>query len=100
MLSLPFPGLKVSENSHVIGQIIHLYELKLEDSLWEPRWDSDVSYLRLYNSHIRFNTKNESLVVGESRIRPTPDNASSPEQYFKRAYGKDIGYQSGSPVTT
>ncbi|HHF3655460.1 TPA: autotransporter outer membrane beta-barrel domain-containing protein, partial [Haemophilus influenzae] len=97
MLALPFPGLKVSENSHVIGQVIHLYELKLENSLWEPRWDSDVSYLHLYNSHIRFNTKNESLVVGESRIRPTSDNTPSVEKYFQSAYGKDIGYQSGVP---
>ncbi|HGH6532646.1 hypothetical protein [Neisseria meningitidis] len=72
IFSLPLPRLKVSENSHVIGQIIHLYRLDLEDSLWEPRWDSDVSYLNLFNSHIRFNTKNDSLVVGESRIRPTP----------------------------
>ncbi|RNK28265.1 autotransporter outer membrane beta-barrel domain-containing protein [Neisseria meningitidis] len=93
------PRLKVSENSHVIGQIIHLYRLDLENSLWEPRWDSDVSYLNLFNSHIRFNTKNESLVVGESRIRPTPDNASSPEKFFKREF-TDIGYQSGSPVIT
>lgn len=96
---LPFPRLRVSENSHVIGQIIHLYRLDLENSLWEPRWDSDVSYLNLFNSHIRFNTKNESLVVGESRIRPTPDNASSPEKFFKREF-TDIGYQSGSPVIT
>lgn len=57
------------------------------------------SYLNLFNSHIRFNTKNESLVVGESRIRPTPDNASSPEKFFKREF-TDIGYQSGSPVIT
>ncbi|MCK8797313.1 hypothetical protein MY535_01235 [Haemophilus influenzae] len=68
----PLPRLKVSENSHVIGQIIHLYRVDLENSLWEPRWDSDVSYLNLNNGHIRFNTKNDSLVVGESRIRPTP----------------------------
>ncbi|HHF3534300.1 TPA: autotransporter outer membrane beta-barrel domain-containing protein, partial [Haemophilus influenzae] len=94
----PFPRLKVSENSHVIGQIIHLYRLDLEDSLWEPRWDSDVSYLNLYNSHIRFNTKNDSLVVGESRIRPTPDNPLFNEKHFKEQFS-DTGYHSGSGYT-
>ncbi|HHF7205844.1 TPA: autotransporter outer membrane beta-barrel domain-containing protein [Haemophilus influenzae] len=96
--ALPFPRLNVSENSHVIGQIIHLYQLDLENSLWEPRWDSDVSYLNLYNSHIRFNTKNESLVVGESRIRPTPDNALLNEEYLKSQFS-DTGYHSGSGYT-
>lgn len=90
---LSFPKLTVTENSHVIGQVIHLYELKLENSLWEPRWNSDVSYLNLFNSHIRFNTKNESLVVGESRIRPTPDNALETEKYFKSKFS-NIGYYS------
>ncbi|HEZ3931775.1 TPA: autotransporter outer membrane beta-barrel domain-containing protein [Neisseria meningitidis] len=93
IFSLPLPRLKVSENSHVIGQIIHLYRLDLEDSLWEPRWDSDVSYLNLFNSHIRFNTKNDSLVVGESRIRPTPDNALNTEKYLKSQFS-DTGYHS------
>ncbi|HHV6326593.1 TPA: autotransporter outer membrane beta-barrel domain-containing protein, partial [Haemophilus influenzae] len=94
---LSFPKLTVTENSHVIGQVIHLYELKLENSLWEPRWNSDVSYLSLYNSHIRFNTKNESLVVGESRIRPTPDNALESEKYFKSQFS-NIGYHSNPHV--
>ncbi|HIE2342116.1 TPA: autotransporter outer membrane beta-barrel domain-containing protein, partial [Haemophilus influenzae] len=94
----PFPRLKVSENSHVIGQIIHLYRLDLEDSLWEPRWDSDVSYLKLHNSHIRFNTKNDSLVVGESRIRPTPDNPLFNEKHFKENFS-DTGYHSDSGYT-
>ncbi|MBW3993360.1 autotransporter outer membrane beta-barrel domain-containing protein [Neisseria meningitidis] len=98
IFSLPLPRLKVSENSHVIGQIIHLYRLDLEDSLWEPRWDSDVSYLNLFNSHIRFNTKNESLVVGESRIRPTPDNPLFNEKYFKEHFS-NTGYHSGSGYT-
>ncbi|HHV6760844.1 TPA: autotransporter outer membrane beta-barrel domain-containing protein, partial [Haemophilus influenzae] len=93
-----FPKLTVTENSHVIGQVIHLYELKLENSLWEPRWNSDVSYLSLYNSHIRFNTKNESLVVGESRIRPTSDNALDVEKYLKSNFG-DTGYHSYSRYT-
>ncbi|HEZ3403189.1 TPA: autotransporter outer membrane beta-barrel domain-containing protein [Neisseria meningitidis] len=93
-LSLPLPRLKVSENSHVIGQIIHLYRVDLESSLWEPRWDSDVSYLNLDNSSIRFNTKNESLVVGESRIRPTPDDALFNEKYLKREFGDYTGYRS------
>ncbi|CWP06534.1 virulence associated protein [Neisseria meningitidis] len=93
IFSLPLPRLKVSENSHVIGQIIHLYRLDLEDSLWEPRWDSDVSYLNLFNSHIRFNTKNDSLIVGESRIRPTPDNALNTEKYLKSQFS-DTGYHS------
>ncbi|HHF3676691.1 TPA: autotransporter outer membrane beta-barrel domain-containing protein, partial [Haemophilus influenzae] len=95
ILTLPLPRLKVSENSHVIGQIIHLYRVDLENSLWEPRWDSDVSYLNLNNGHIRFNTKNDSLVVGESRIRPPPDNALLPEKSLKRE-GNDIGYHSNS----
>nr|WP_116972864.1 autotransporter outer membrane beta-barrel domain-containing protein [Haemophilus influenzae]RFN84275.1 autotransporter outer membrane beta-barrel domain-containing protein [Haemophilus influenzae] len=90
---LVLPELTVSENSHVIGQVIHLYRLDLSDSLWEPRWDSDVSYLNLRNAHIRFNTKNESLVVGESRIRPTPDNALDVEKYLKSRFS-DIGYHS------
>ncbi|HGT4374065.1 TPA: autotransporter outer membrane beta-barrel domain-containing protein [Neisseria meningitidis] len=98
IFSLPLPRLKVSENSHVIGQIIHLYRLDLEDSLWEPRWDSDVSYLNLSNAHIRFNTKNESLVVGESRIRPTADNALSTEKYLKSQFS-DTGYHSRSGYT-
>ncbi|HHF6401129.1 TPA: autotransporter outer membrane beta-barrel domain-containing protein, partial [Haemophilus influenzae] len=96
---LSFPKLTVTENSHVIGQVIHLYELKLENSLWEPRWNSDVSYLSLYNSHIRFNTKNESLVVGESRIRPTPDNALESEKYFKSQFS-GIGYHSYPKYTS
>ncbi|HEZ1577826.1 TPA: autotransporter outer membrane beta-barrel domain-containing protein [Neisseria meningitidis] len=94
----PFPRLNVSENSHVIGQIIHLYRLDLEGSLWEPRWDSDVSYLYLNNSHIRFNTKNDSLVVGENRIRPTSDNPLFNEKFFKERYS-DTGYHSGSGYT-
>ncbi|WP_257615334.1 autotransporter outer membrane beta-barrel domain-containing protein [Haemophilus influenzae] len=92
-----FPKLTVTDNSHVIGQVIHLYELNLENSLWEPRWDSDVSYLSLYNSHIRFNTKNESLVVGENRIRPTPDNALETEKDFKSRFS-NIGYHSSSKI--
>ena len=95
---LSFPKLTVTENSHVIGQVIHLYELKLENSLWEPRWNSDVSYLSLYNSHIRFNTKNESLVVGESRIRPTPDNSVFNDKYFESQFS-DTGYHSDSGYT-
>ena len=98
MYGLSLPKLTVTENSHVIGQVIHLYELKLENSLWEPRWNSDVSYLSLYNSHIRFNTKNESLVVGESRIRPTPDNTLKTEKSLKNQF-TDIGYHSGSGYT-
>ncbi|HFC7658510.1 TPA: autotransporter outer membrane beta-barrel domain-containing protein [Neisseria meningitidis] len=37
----------------------------LENSLWEPRWDSDVGELKTTNADIRFNTKSESLLVKE-----------------------------------
>ena len=53
------------EDSHVIGQTIYLPKFKLSDSLWEPRWDSDVEELYTNNADIRFNTKNESLLVKE-----------------------------------
>ncbi|WP_118785300.1 autotransporter outer membrane beta-barrel domain-containing protein [Haemophilus haemolyticus] len=52
-------------NSHVIGQTIDLVEFNLYNSLWEPRWDSDVELLETENADIRFNTKNESLLVKE-----------------------------------
>ena len=57
---------KIRNKSHVAGQIINLTELTLTDSLWEPRWDSDIYSLKTENSDIRFNTKNESLVVHEN----------------------------------
>ena len=62
-LTNPF-FLSVSD-SHVIGQTISLGGLYLYDSLWEPRWDSDVGELNTNNADIRFNTKNESLLVKE-----------------------------------
>ena len=57
--------LGVIDNSHVIGQTISLELFDLENSLWEPRWDSDVGELKTTNADIRFNTKNESLLVKE-----------------------------------
>ena len=57
---------KIRNKSHVAGQIINLTELTLTDSLWEPRWDSDIYSLKTTNAKIRFNTKNESLVVHEN----------------------------------
>nr|WP_275045320.1 autotransporter outer membrane beta-barrel domain-containing protein [Haemophilus haemolyticus] len=58
------PPLELSvEDSHVIGQTISLGYLFLYNSLWEPRWDSDVEELGARYSDIRFNTKNESLLV-------------------------------------
>ncbi|WP_118785603.1 autotransporter outer membrane beta-barrel domain-containing protein [Haemophilus haemolyticus] len=55
--------LVVEEHSHVIGQTIGLVYFDLDNSLWEPRWDSDVELLETKNVDIRFNTKNESLLV-------------------------------------
>ncbi|WP_373420646.1 autotransporter outer membrane beta-barrel domain-containing protein [Haemophilus influenzae] len=55
--------LDVQDNSHVIGQTIDLPLLNLTNSLWEPRWNSDVEELKTTNADIRFNTKNESLLV-------------------------------------
>ncbi|KOQ96236.1 autotransporter [Haemophilus sp. C1] len=57
--------LGVQDNSHVIGQTIDLTLFALEDSLWEPRWDSDIETFITQNADIRFNTKNESLLVKE-----------------------------------
>ncbi|WP_192876851.1 autotransporter outer membrane beta-barrel domain-containing protein, partial [Haemophilus influenzae] len=56
-------SISVGNNSHVIGQTINLEEFNLENSLWEPRWDSDVRELKTTNADIRFNTKSESLLV-------------------------------------
>ncbi|HEZ6971886.1 TPA: autotransporter outer membrane beta-barrel domain-containing protein [Neisseria meningitidis] len=61
----PFHYIDVTDNSHVIGQTISLDEFRLENSLWEPRWDSDVGELKTTNADIRFNTKSESLLVKE-----------------------------------
>ncbi|HHF1770915.1 TPA: autotransporter outer membrane beta-barrel domain-containing protein, partial [Haemophilus influenzae] len=61
----PFHYIKVTDNSHVIGQTISLDQFRLENSLWEPRWDSDVGELKTTNADIRFNTKSESLLVKE-----------------------------------
>lgn len=61
----PFHYIEVTDNSHVIGQTISLDEFRLENSLWEPRWDSDVGELKTTNADIRFNTKSESLLVKE-----------------------------------
>lgn len=59
----PFHYITVTDNSHVIGQTISLDQFILENSLWEPRWDSDVGELKTTNADIRFNTKSESLLV-------------------------------------
>lgn len=59
----PYLLIAVTENSHVIGQTINLTIFALQDSLWEPRWDSDVEDLKTTNADIRFNTKSESLLV-------------------------------------
>lgn len=56
-------SLTVQDNSHVIGQTIDLGALILTNSLWEPRWNSNIDYLATENADIRFNTKNESLLV-------------------------------------
>ncbi|HFC7539887.1 TPA: autotransporter outer membrane beta-barrel domain-containing protein [Neisseria meningitidis] len=61
----PFHYIEVTDNSHVIGQTISLDQFRLENSLWEPRWDSDVGELKTTNADIRFNTKSESLLVKE-----------------------------------
>lgn len=61
----PFHCIEVTDNSHVIGQTISLDEFRLENSLWEPRWDSNVGKLKTTNADIRFNTKSESLLVKE-----------------------------------
>lgn len=61
----PFHYIDVTDNSHVIGQTISLDQFRLENSLWEPRWDSDVGELKTTNADIRFNTKSESLLVKE-----------------------------------
>ncbi|HEZ4518155.1 TPA: autotransporter outer membrane beta-barrel domain-containing protein [Neisseria meningitidis] len=61
----PFHYIEVTDNSHVIGQTISLDQFILENSLWEPRWDSDVGELKTTNADIRFNTKSESLLVKE-----------------------------------
>lgn len=61
----PFHYIEVTDNSHVIGQTISLDEFRLENSLWEPRWDSNVGKLKTTNADIRFNTKSESLLVKE-----------------------------------
>ncbi|HEZ5456576.1 TPA: autotransporter outer membrane beta-barrel domain-containing protein [Neisseria meningitidis] len=53
------------DNSHVIGQTIDLVALELTNSLWEPRWNSNIDYLITKNAEIRFNTKSESLLVKE-----------------------------------
>lgn len=53
------------DNSHVIGQTIDLGALELTNSLWEPRWNSNIDYLITKNAEIRFNTKSESLLVKE-----------------------------------
>ncbi|HHF0449127.1 TPA: autotransporter outer membrane beta-barrel domain-containing protein, partial [Haemophilus influenzae] len=58
--------LDVQDNSHVIGQTIDLGALQLTNSLWEPRWNSNIDYLATENAEIRFNTKNESLLVKEN----------------------------------
>lgn len=58
-------SLTVQDNSHVIGQTIDLGALILTNSLWEPRWNSNIDYLATENADIRFNTKSESLLVKE-----------------------------------
>ncbi|HHF1586537.1 TPA: phase-variable autotransporter Lav, partial [Haemophilus influenzae] len=63
LYSDPGLSLTVQDNSHVIGQTIDLGFLQLTNSLWEPRWNSNIDYLVTENAEIRFNTKNESLLV-------------------------------------
>ncbi len=81
----------LKDNSEVRGQILELYEMNIFDSLFEPRRDSDVHYLTTKNAEIRFNTKNESLVVHENYaggarflIKFNPKEATQPVLTFDK----------------
>ncbi len=58
--------LDIRNNSHARGAVLYLNKMKISNSLWEPRLDSDVYTLETHNADIRFNTKKEELVVHEN----------------------------------
>ncbi|NYA47698.1 autotransporter outer membrane beta-barrel domain-containing protein [Haemophilus haemolyticus] len=67
-----FPGetrgltLTVKNQSEVRGATLQLLKMVLQDSLWEPRFDSDVHHLETQNANIRFNSTNTRLTVHEN----------------------------------
>jgi las (fragment) len=58
--------LTVKNQSEVRGATLQLLKMVLQDSLWEPRFDSDVYNLETQNANIRFNSTNTRLTVHEN----------------------------------
>lgn len=58
--------LTVKNQSEVRGATLQLLKMVLQDSLWEPRFDSDVHHLETQNANIRFNSTNTRLTVHEN----------------------------------
>lgn len=93
-----FPGetrgltLTVKNQSEVRGATLQLLKMVLQDSLWEPRFDSDVHHLETQNANIRFNSTNTRLTVHENYqgdgsrffIKFNPKEATQPVLTFDK----------------
>ena len=93
-----FPGetrgltLTVKNQSEVRGATLQLLKMVLQDSLWEPRFDSDVYNLETQNANIRFNSTNTRLTVHENYqgdgsrffIKFNPKEATQPVLTFDK----------------
>ena len=84
--------LTVKNQSEVRGATLQLLKMVLQDSLWEPRFDSDVYNLETQNANIRFNSTNTRLTVHENYqgngsrffIKFNPKEATQPVLTFDK----------------
>ncbi|HHF3475281.1 TPA: autotransporter outer membrane beta-barrel domain-containing protein [Haemophilus influenzae] len=84
--------LTVQNQSEVRGATLQLWKMKLQDSLWEPRFNSDVHHLETQNANIRFNSTNTRLTVHENYqgdgsrffIKFNPKEATQPVLTFDK----------------
>ncbi|QEQ62181.1 autotransporter [Haemophilus influenzae biotype aegyptius] len=84
--------LTVQNRSEVRGATLQLWKMKLQDSLWEPRFNSDVHHLETQNANIRFNSTNTRLTVHENYqgdgsrffIKFNPKEATQPVLTFDK----------------
>ena len=84
--------LTVKNQSEVRGATLQLLKMVLQDSLWEPRFNSDVHHLETQNANIRFNSTNTRLTVHENYqgdgsrffIKFNPKEATQPVLTFDK----------------
>lgn len=82
----------MKNQSEVRGATLQLLKMVLQDSLWEPRFDSDVHHLETQNANIRFNSTNTRLTVHENYqgdgsrffIKFNPKEATQPVLTFDK----------------